>query len=240
LEASQVLSQQRIDPRVTLGLAVLGSVLIATFRSWPVLVVAVLMSLALLATRPVPPHVVVGRLLRLELFLILLWGLLPIEWGEGGITWKLARASLPAMITLRAHAILFWVTAWVEPMGWGGVLRALQGWRLPPALVQIAMLSVRYLSLLRNEFRQMRIAMASRGYGGRPTLATYQVWATLIGMLFLRSLERAEKLHRSMEARSLGHSFLPPSEPIHRRDLATAVAWGAMMGTLLLTETLWG
>ncbi len=207
-----------IDPRVALVLALAGSFLLAAVRAYPTLVVGLVAGLVLVLVRQVRIRVLAGRLIRLQLFLSLFFLLLPLSWRDGALAWDSHRLELPLVIALRAHAILLWVTAWVEPLGVAGLLHGMRGVGVPAAIVQIAMLSVRYLSLMQGEFRQMRMAMASRGYTGRAPVAAYEVWANLIGMLFLRSLDRAENLRRSMSARSLGNLATTGLGPWQRRD----------------------
>jgi cobalt/nickel transport system permease protein len=226
-----------IDPRVALVLALSGSILLAAARGYQTLAVGLITSIVLVLVRRVKVRVLTGRLVRLQLFLSLLFLLLPLSWRDGTLAWDSARLELPLVIALRAHAILLWVTAWVEPLGVAGLLHGMRGIGVPAAIVQIAMLSVRYLSLMQGEFRQMRMAMASRGYSRRAPVAAYQVWANLIGMLFLRSLDRAEHLRRSMAARSLGNLTTTLPVPWQAKDrIVLAVG---MIGLAMLAYLEW-
>jgi cobalt/nickel transport system permease protein len=129
-----------------------------------------------------------------------------------------------------------WVMALVVPMGSRGLLRAMQGLGLPRSMVQMSTLSIRYLSLMQSELRQMKLAMASRGYRNRWSLETYHVWAMIMGMLFLRSLDRSENLRRSMAARNVGLFVPMPHPPLSLVDIGAALAGLVLVGVVLTLE----
>jgi cobalt/nickel transport system permease protein len=226
-----------VDPRVALVLALSGSFLLAVARSYATLLTGLIVAAVLVFVRRVGMAALFRRLVRLQLLLGLFFLLLPLSWHDGSLTWDSHRLELPLVIALRANGILLWVTAWVEPLGVAGLLHGMRGVGVPAAIVQIAMLSLRYLSLMQGEFRQMRLAMASRGYSGRAPAAAYQVWANLIGMLFLRSLDRAEHLRRSMAARSLGTNSANHSGPLQMKD--RIVLLGGVIGLTMLAGLEW-
>jgi len=72
--------------------------------------------------------------------------------------------------------------------------------RCPDVLVQIASFMIRYLQVLTDEARRMRIARLSRGYDPR-FLWQARAFATGIGALFLRAYERGERVYVAMLAR---------------------------------------
>lgn len=78
---------------------------------------------------------------------------------------------------------------------------ALYSWRVPPALILTLQFLHRYLSVLADEARRMRIAARSRG-GFR-----FDAAAGALGVLFARAWERAEAVHRSMLARGFQGRF---------------------------------
>jgi cobalt/nickel transport system permease protein len=82
--------------------------------------------------------------------------------------------------------------------------------RFPHQLVQIMSFMIRYLDVVTDELRRMRIARESRGFRG----TSVRHWGVLAGTaaaLFIRSYERGERVHLAMLAR--GHD---PSAPARR------------------------
>jgi cobalt/nickel transport system permease protein len=72
--------------------------------------------------------------------------------------------------------------------------------RCPDVLVQIASFMIRYLQVLTDEARRMRVARLSRGYDPR-FLWQVRALAAGIGALFLRAYERGERVYVAMLAR---------------------------------------
>jgi cobalt/nickel transport system permease protein len=79
-------------------------------------------------------------------------------------------------------------------------LRVLKSLRMPDLLVTTVALMYRYLFVLLEELERMRRARASRTFSRKHTLA-WSHWASLLGQLFIRSSERAERIYAAMCAR---------------------------------------
>jgi cobalt/nickel transport system permease protein len=80
------------------------------------------------------------------------------------------------------------------------LLRGLERLRLPSPLVQIMGFMLRYLEVVTDEMRRMRIAAASRGFTARNP-RHWPVLAASIGALFIRSFERGERIYQAMISR---------------------------------------
>lgn len=113
--------------------------------------------------------------------------------SEAGV---LAAWGLLAKGTLGVMASLT-LAATTEPRD---VLVGLERLRVPSQLVQIVGFMVRYLDVVTDEMRRMRIARESRGFTGRG-LRAWPVYARTAGALFVRSYERGERVHLAMLSR---------------------------------------
>ncbi|HET7532748.1 MAG TPA: cobalt ECF transporter T component CbiQ [Nocardioidaceae bacterium] len=113
--------------------------------------------------------------------------------SEAGV---LAAWGLLAKGTLGVMASLT-LAATTEPRD---VLVGLERLRVPSQLVQIVGFMVRYLDVVTDEMRRMRIARESRGFSGRG-LRAWPVYARTAGALFVRSYERGERVHLAMLSR---------------------------------------
>jgi cobalt/nickel transport system permease protein len=80
------------------------------------------------------------------------------------------------------------------------LLSGLERLRLPGPLVQIATFMVRYVDVIADELRRMRIAQLSRGFEGN-RLRHWGVLAHTAGALFIRAYERGERVHLAMLSR---------------------------------------
>jgi cobalt/nickel transport system permease protein len=72
--------------------------------------------------------------------------------------------------------------------------------RVPAVFTQIATFMLRYLDILADDARRMRIARLSRGYDPR-FLWQVKAFAISIGALFLRAFERGERVYLAMVSR---------------------------------------
>ncbi|MCR2811559.1 cobalt ECF transporter T component CbiQ [Microbacterium sp. zg.Y1090] len=124
------------------------------------------------------------------------WGLqLSVEglWGGWGL---LAKATLALM----ASIVLVSTT---EPRA---IILALEQLHLPRQLTAIAGFMLRYLDVIVGEWRRMRVAQDSRGFGARGH-RSWPVLARGVGALFTRSHGRGERVHLAM----LSRGYLEPA-----------------------------
>lgn len=70
----------------------------------------------------------------------------------------------------------------------------------PQVFTQIATFMLRYLNVLTEEGRRMRVARVSRGYDPR-FIWQVKAFATGVGSLFLRAFERGERVYLAMVSR---------------------------------------
>jgi cobalt/nickel transport system permease protein len=80
------------------------------------------------------------------------------------------------------------------------ILSGLDRLHFPHQLVEIMGFLVRYLDVVTDEMRRMRIARESRGFTARD-VRHWPVLARSAGALFIRSYERGERVHLAMLSR---------------------------------------
>ncbi len=150
----------------------------------------------------------------------------PGAWAAWSI---LAKATLGV-----AAAVVF---AWSTPVT--DVLTALETLRVPRVLVAIAGFMVRYLDLMAGELQRLQIARISRGDDPRWFWQGRAVAATA-GVLFVRSFERGERVHRAMLSRGFGGRFPPTRTGAPgAREWFPALLWpGAAWGVALTAMAL--
>lgn len=89
------------------------------------------------------------------------------------------------------------------------ILVGLERLRLPQPLAQIMGFMVRYVDVVTDEMRRMRISLESRGFAAHSP-RHWPVIARSAGALFIRSYERGERVHLAMLSR--GYDGRLPSE----------------------------
>lgn len=82
-------------------------------------------------------------------------------------------------------------------------LRVLRRLPLPALLVDLLALTYRYLFVFWQELNRMRTARRARGFGEVGLWQRWKISVQLIGMLLIRALTRAERVHNAMTARAM-------------------------------------
>jgi len=128
-----------------------------------------------------------------------------------------ASIVLRALLTLSAALILLAVT------GFSGVCGALEGLGLPRVLVMQLQLVYRYIFVLLDDGARSARALTLRSSGKRPRLRTV---ASLIGLLLLRSWQRADQVYTAMLARAYsGEVHSRKTSRFGTRELLFVVGW---------------
>ena len=195
-------------------------VVVATPKDWyPAYAAYLGILLALIAVSTVPPGYLAKRLV-VEIPFVVFALLMPfiatgprtevlgVSVSEAGLmsAWALlAKGTLGVLASLT-------LAATTEPHH---LLEGLERLRLPHQLVQIMGFMVRYLDVVTDEMRRMRVARESRGFTARNP-RHWPVLARSAGALFIRSYERGERVHLAMVAR--GYTGDSPSPRSHVRE----------------------
>lgn len=205
---------QRIDPRVRLLCAGAASVApLAMQSNYSIGAMAALgFGLCLLAR--VPGSILFTRLVAVNGFMVMLILLLP--WSVEGQTLILLaeRYSYSTeglaqawRIALRGNAIFLSLTALVSTMEPVVLGHALERLRVPAKLIQLFLFSIRYVAVLEQEYRQLRLAMRVRAFEARFNLHTLRAFGNMVGMLLVRALDRSERVNEAMKCRGFRGIF---------------------------------
>lgn len=116
------------------------------------------------------------------------------------------------------------------------LLHALRHLRVPALLVTVLSFMIRYLFVLVDEVtrllraRQARSAFSAQGKGGGSLLWRARVAGNMTGQLFLRSLERSDRIYNAMLARGFRGQYVTINPHVMRRRdwMALGVAIGAL------------
>jgi cobalt/nickel transport system permease protein len=178
---------------------------VATPPTWvPAFAGYLALLLAVIALSQVPPGYLARRLV-VEVPFVVFALLMPViatgprtdvlglSLSEAGL---LAAWGLLVKGTLGVLASLT-LAATTEPRD---LLAGLERLRFPTQLVQIMGFMIRYLDVVTDEMRRMRVARESRGFRAS-SIRHWPVIARSAGALFIRSYERGERVHLAMMSR---------------------------------------
>lgn len=214
-----------LDPRAKI-VGLLGLVIVTVTLpkgAWAALAVALGCLVVVLGAARLPPLHVVQRL-KVELPFLFAAAVLPFAADDGlrlGLT-------LVAKITVSTLAMVLLSSTTPFP----ALLRGFEQLRAPKLLLSIVAFMWRYLQVLGDELQRMQVARRARGYSAR---WLWQAVSTgpLIATLFVRSLERGERVYLAMLSRGFTGA-MPRSTTedlaLRRPDIAfLAAATGALL-----------
>ena len=203
----------RLDPRVrVLSASVLG-LLPIFLTAYPALLTVLGLAVVLCAMERVPVSYVSRRLLAVNSFMIVLIAVLP--WSVpghalvelGGLTYSQAGFHQALVIFLKCNSVLLIFTASIATMEAVTLAHALDKLRCPAKLVHLFMFTLRYLTVLEEEYRQLRQSMMLRGFRPRFNGHTLRTFGHLIGMMLVRALDRSERIMEAMLCRGYSGKF---------------------------------
>jgi cobalt/nickel transport system permease protein len=149
-------------------------------------------------------------------FLVLLPAalLLPISWVPSPDAWQLGvlyfspqSARLVVVIFLKAATLVLLLQVVLVTAPLTTTLKAAHHLHVPGLVVQIIMLSYRYVYVLGDELARLRIALRVRGFRNRPSRHAYRTVGHLAGTLLVRGYERAERVGHAMTCRGYHGRF---------------------------------
>lgn len=202
-----------LDPRSRVLAAAIWAFLIVSLNQWPVLLAALGLSLLMLVISGTPRGVVLSRLAAMDGLMVFVLVLLPFT-VPGTPILELGAFSASAegldkalAILLKANIVLLTVLVLVGSLDAVTLGHALGRLKLPDTLVQLLLFTVRYISVIGDEYQRLRTAMRARGFRPRNNRHTYRSLGYLVGMILVRSIERSERILAAMRCRGFQGRF---------------------------------
>lgn len=223
----------RWDPRWKLGSYIALAAALASLQTLAVSVAAAVLSVMALGLCRLPISILASRLGAVHLFLLPCFIVLPFTVSGmpliEGMPMSAEGAELAAILYCRALAIVALSIALIYTTPMNRLVQAAEAMRFPTLLVQITFLTYRYLYSLGAEFARVKHALAIRAFKNEASLRTYQTWANVVGLNLVRSLEKTERIHRSMRCRGYDGRL----RSVYQFHASAADAWGAALCALV-------
>ncbi|NQT37607.1 MAG: cobalt ECF transporter T component CbiQ [Planctomycetes bacterium] len=233
----------RIDPRARVVVAAVYAVLVAMAVRLDVLGVALGVAAATVAAARLPWRDVLGRLIPLNVFMLLLLVTLPLTSGGeplfsvGPVGVSRQGLRLAATIAIKGNAIVLALVALLATVEVTALGHALSHLRVPDKLTWLLLFSVRYIDVIHREYRRMAAAMKVRGFRPRANLHTYRTYGHLVGMLLVRSFDRADRVLAAMKCRGFqGRFYVLDHFHFSRRDAAFTLTAGVVLLLMAVAE----
>ena len=234
-----------LDPRARIVAAVAVSVAVVAAQHWETVSIALAFAAVGLAFSGLPLKIALKRLLPLNVLMMLLLVLLPLTtdgvsaWRFGPFSFSAEGLRLGAIIAMKGNAVLMTFIALLGTMDPIALGHALGHLRVPHKLTHLLLFTVRYLDVLHREYLRLRAAMKVRAFRPRMDRHTYRSLGYLVGMLLVRSFDRADRIAAAMKCRGFhGHFYMLDHFVFTRRDAALCMVTGLLLTLLLGLESL--
>lgn len=221
-----------LDPRIKLVVTFFFIIVAASFSKYELtgIVPLFLFPVVILSLADLPVLLILKQVLSIAPFAIVLGIANPLFDTEalfhiGGIGvsggWiSFASLMLRFLLTVSATLIL------VATSSFPGICFALEKLRVPRLMILQLLFLYRFIFVLTDEALRMVRARDMRSFKGSGT--GVRVFRPLVGTLFIRTLDRAQRINQSMFSRSFkGLFYLPRNSRIGLSDLIFLVSWPA-------------
>ena len=232
-----------IDPRVRLAAAITFLALLAVLHSAPALALALLAALAAAFFARLPAGPTLRRLTAVEGFLLFLLLTLPLTmpgheiFSLFGLSVSEEGLRRAIVIIVRVNAGVLMAAALLSTMGTMRLAGAMSGIGIPPRIAHLFQLTVRYVGVFHEEYARLRRAMRARGFRAGSNRHSWRSLGHLLGMLVLRSAERAERVAWAMRARGFNGSFPAFAQRrLERPDRLFMLVWPILLVALAWLE----
>jgi len=236
----------RWDVRCKIATLLVYSFIIASLEHLGPACAAVCISLVVSIIAKIPLSRVLFRLLALAGFLGMFLVVMPftvathagdmivVFGGMEQLGLNLRGVMLAATVIAKAVAIALLMEPLVSTAPLPVTLHGLTRLGAPEMVSQMILLSHRYVHVFRHEARRMAAGMQVRGFSLKTDLETMRAIANFLGMLFVRSFERTERVFDAMRARGYNGRFHSPRN-LHLRFSDVCAAFMFMLvGAALL------
>jgi cobalt/nickel transport system permease protein len=203
----------RLDPRSKIVMATLYAFVVALSNRFPALTAALAFSFALIGVSRLPFLKVAKRLALVNGLVFFFWLVVPITFpGEplfslGPLTATREGVLVSARITMKSNGILLAFMALIATISVGTLGAALSRLGVPEKIVYLLLLNYRYIFVMEQEYHRLVRSAMVRGFRPSTSLHTYKTFAYLVGMLFVRASERAERVYMAMLCRGFSGKF---------------------------------
>lgn len=201
------------DPRFKIASLFLYWFCVASLQQLPLCLLAFFISWAAARLAKIPLSTSMKRIAAVSgfvgMFLLVMPLTVPVKPGDHllvpdsfqFIQFNLRGLHLAVRIGLKATAIALMMDPVLGTSPLPVTLKALAHLRVPDRICQMLSLAHRYLFVFHHEAKRMATGMLARGFHKETSLPTLKAMGNFIGMLFVRSFERTERVYDAMLAR---------------------------------------
>ncbi|MFC1891762.1 cobalt ECF transporter T component CbiQ [Thermodesulfobacteriota bacterium] len=207
-----------LDPRVKTIIASVFSVIVGVSDRYSALIPALFIALIFVFLAQLPFKKVCLRLVIVNGLLLLLWVFIPFTMeGQYVLSFGPLNASkegiaYSVIITIKANSIILTLIALMSTMPVFTMGKAMRHMHVPAKMVHLFLFTYRYIHAIHREYLRLISTVKIRGFQPASNMHTYRTYAYLVGMLFIRSHDRAQRVRAAMLCRGFKGRFYDLSE----------------------------
>lgn len=233
----------RLDPRVKVVVACVYSVVVAMCNRFEALIPATGIALAIVLLSRLDLEELVKRIIIVNGFILVLWLFVPFSlkgspvFAFGPLVASREGLLTSALITVKSNTIILTLIALVATSSIFSLGRALDRLFVPAKLVLLIFFTYRYVHVIYLEYSRLVQAIKIRGFRPKNNLHTYKTYAYLVGMVLVKSHDRAERVRAAMVCRGFRGKFYDLSEfSLGRTDIVVAFLMLSALSFIALVE----
>ena len=203
----------KIDPRAKIIAAVVFSFVTAVSQSVVASAVALVFPLTLIAISRISLKIIIRRLIIINGLIVFLWFFLPFTtpgdpvYSIGPLVATREGLLHALLLTLKSNAIVMAMMALLGTSPIFNLVHALSHMAVPDKLVHMFFFCFRYVHVVADEYYTLVEAAKVRGFRPGTNLHTYRTYGNFIGMLLVRSFDRARRIMDAMKCRGFVGKF---------------------------------
>jgi|GEM_PF-355800 len=205
---------QKIDPRARIIGTVAFAFAVVLSDKFAPLLIALLCSCCMVALAKLSFKQTLKKMAAMDSFMLYLLVMLPFTTpGDAFFQVQGFNASVQGLergiqITLKANAVVLMLFASVSIIPSSTLGSALGALKVSPKLIQLLLFTLRYLSVIANEFQRLRRAMKARAFILKFNWHSWQSMGYLIAMMLLRAMQRSQQIIKAMKCRGYQGQFI--------------------------------
>lgn len=202
-----------IDPRIKIVCFVPLAFVVALLQNVYAGVASLVCALICVFLAGIKARPLAKRFVVVNIFIMFLWVTLPFSmdgkvlFSLGGFDFTAEGALYTAIITLKANAIFLFTIAILGTSEIFSLAHALFHLKVPKKLVYLFFFFYRYISVLHQEYDRLVAALKIRAFSANTSFHAFKTYAYLVGMLFVNSYERSQRIYQALVLRDFRGDF---------------------------------
>jgi cobalt/nickel transport system permease protein len=202
-----------IDPRIRVLFCFSYSIIVALMNNIDAVYFALSLPVILLFTNSINFANLFKRMSMVNGFIVMLWIFLPLSYpGDTLFHFKTLNFTKQGfdyayLITLKSNAIVLTTIFLLGISSFIEIAHALDHLKVPKKLIILLFFCYRYIHDISQQYTKLHNSLKIRGFSPKTNIYTYKTYAYLVGILIVKSYDRAQRVIKAMMCRGFSGTF---------------------------------